>query len=189
MPRKSTRKEKEPVDEEDNSDHEDIPVEKKTRQQILADSISASFDYLITTIGDELKSARSSNSKVVDVKFVRTMLKTIKDLHKQVDKIQPKKRAKRQGSSTGLNKPVKISSSLAKFTGFDEDELHSRLDVTRYICEYIKEHNLQNPENRSHIIPDQKLQKLLGYNPKESEKPLTYFGIQSCLKKQNHYPG
>jgi upstream activation factor subunit UAF30 len=95
---------------------------------------------------------------------------------------KPSNRTHNQNS--GFLKPVKISKELVKFTGWDPDELRSRVDVTKFICAYIKEHDLQNPEDRRQIIADAKLQKLLNYDPKKSEKPLMYYSLQSLLKGQ-----
>jgi chromatin remodeling complex protein RSC6 len=72
---------------------------------------------------------------------------------------------------------------MAKFTGWNADELKSRVDVTKYLCNYIKEKNLQNPKDRRQIIADTKLAKLLDYDNKKDTQPLTYFLIQSHLKK------
>ena len=75
---------------------------------------------------------------------------------------------------------------MAKFTGWNVDEPKSRVDITKYICSYIKDNNLQNPEDRRQILADSKLSKLLRYDPKKETEPLTYFRIQSCLK--SHFP-
>jgi chromatin remodeling complex protein RSC6 len=70
---------------------------------------------------------------------------------------------------------------MAKFTGWDQSELRSRVEVTKFICNYVKENNLQNPTDKRQIVSDKKLSKLLDYNSKE-EKPLTYFYLQTKLK-------
>jgi chromatin remodeling complex protein RSC6 len=75
---------------------------------------------------------------------------------------------------------------MAKFTGWDPTELKSRVDVTKFICAYVKDHNLQNPEDRRQILADPKLTKLLKYDVKKEGNPLTYFRIQTSLK--NHFP-
>jgi chromatin remodeling complex protein RSC6 len=81
-------------------------------------------------------------------------------------------------------KPVKVSNDMAKFAGWDPVQLRSRIDATKYICQYIRDHNLQNPADRRQINPDEKLGKLLGYDAKK-EKPLTYYSIQQ--KIQQHF--
>ena len=78
-----------------------------------------------------------------------------------------------------------ISSDLSTFAGWPDGELKSRVDVTRYICNYIKENELQNPENRRFIVPDKKLHTLLGSN--DSGEPLRYCDIQSRLKGEESF--
>ena len=71
---------------------------------------------------------------------------------------------------------------MAKFTGWNATELKSRVDVTKYLCNYIKEHNLQNPEDKRQIIPDAKLAKLIKYDSKKENEPLRYYSLQRFLK-------
>ena len=63
----------------------------------------------------------------------------------------------------------------------DENIEISRTDVTTLICKYIKENNLQNPDNKKIIIPDHRLKKLFnGYLGEEDQ--LEFFNIQTYLK-------
>ena len=96
----------------------------------------------------------------------------------------PKKR-KAPGNG-GFEKPVPISSELARFCHWSDEDLKSRVDVTKFICDYIAEHNLQNPDDRRQIRPDNKLKKLLGYDPKKQDV-LRYYTIQTCLKDRGHF--
>jgi chromatin remodeling complex protein RSC6 len=112
----------------------------------------------------------------------------LKTLKTQVSRIKQRSSTKAVSSATtnntnsGFLKPVKISSDMAKFTGWNPEEPHSRVEVTKYICDYIKENNLQNPADRREIQPDSKLQKLLGLKNKEDEG-LKYYSLQTHLKK------
>ena len=78
-------------------------------------------------------------------------------------------------------KPVSISSDMCKFAGWNKTEKHSRVDVTKNICNYIKENDLQNPEDRRKIIPDSKLKSILRLGDKEKE-PLTYYSLQKHIQ-------
>ena len=52
---------------------------------------------------------------------------------------------------------------------------------------YIKVHNLQNPENKKQIIPDKSLKELLGaILPEDEQKGYTYFNLQKYMK--HHFP-
>ena len=59
----------------------------------------------------------------------------------------------------GFSSLWKVSPSLEAIV--DAKEL-SRGDVTKKIWEYIKLHNLQDPNNRRKILPDDKLSKVFG---------------------------
>ena len=59
----------------------------------------------------------------------------------------------------------------------------ARTDVTREVNNYIKAHNLQNPENKKEIKPDPTLCNLLSIKKDDN---LTYFSLQKFLK--NHFP-
>ena len=88
---------------------------------------------------------------------------------------------------SALQKPVAISNELCKFLGFDLDTEHSRQEVTAAMYAYIKQHNLQNPENRRFIVLDGSdaaaaLKALL----RDPDQPVTFFNIQRYLKP--HYP-
>jgi chromatin remodeling complex protein RSC6 len=56
------------------------------------------------------------------------------------------------------------------------------VDVTKFLCAYIKDNNLQNDADKRQIKPDAKLTKLLGYDAKAATSPLTYFHLQKLLK-------
>jgi chromatin remodeling complex protein RSC6 len=91
-----------------------------------------------------------------------------------------KKPKKRTNVNSGFLKQVAISKEMAKFIGCDPTELKSRVDVTKHICNYVKEHGLQNPNDKREIIPDAKLKKLL--RVQKGDPALTYYRVQSKLK-------
>jgi chromatin remodeling complex protein RSC6 len=95
--------------------------------------------------------------------------------------VQKARRRRTNGNHTpsGFNKPTSISSELAAFLNKPADVQMSRTDVTRALSAYIKEHNLQNPENRKFIVPDEPLASLLRINRDET---LSYFNLQKHLK-------
>ena len=108
-------------------------------------------------------------------------LRVSRDLSKR----QRKKVAKQTGGNkapSGFAKPAQISKDLAKFLNVKPDTLLARTDVTKRINCYIKEHNLQNPENRRIIKPDKILHKLLNSGTDE----VTYFNLQRYMKV--HFP-
>jgi chromatin remodeling complex protein RSC6 len=168
---------------EDNLVDEDIIQAKRgapTRESVLQ-----TFEDLIKSVETEMDTLREGDTKNKGVKFLRTLNKKLKILRNQSSRIIKQKRAsvkKSTNNNSGFLKPVKISTEMAKFTGWDKDELKSRVDVTKFLCDYIRNNNLQNPKDKRQIVADAKLQKLLKYDPKKETEPLTYFKLQSSLK-------
>ena len=165
-----------------------------TREKVLQ-----SFDDICKSINEQI--TNSKEDKNVDgkaLKFLRNINKNLGSLKKDTGKLIRHKRKNvttddtvegKSGKETtkmtsGFLKPVPISLAMAKFTGWSPNELKSRVDVTKFLCNYIKDNNLQNPADRRQIVADKKLSQLLEY--KDGSNPLTYFDMQSHLKK--HFP-
>jgi chromatin remodeling complex protein RSC6 len=126
------------------------------------------------------------SSMTTQLKTIQTSLKQlVKEFDKQkkiIDKVQ-KKREKAKKSPSGFAKPCKISDELCDFIGISRGTEQSRTDITRYINSYVKQHNLNNPENRREFFPDKKLKSIL--NVKDGEK-VTYFVLQRLIA--HHFP-
>lgn len=148
------------------------------------ESIQAEFAELVSTLEQQIAQLRDSSDKTGSLKFLRGILRRAKSLQSNSARVMRRKHTVKRtnNTSSGFLKPVKISPDIAKFTGMNATDLHSRVDVTKYLCGYIKKHNLQNPEDKRQIIPDQALSKLLGYDAKKATEPLTYYRVQSLLK-------
>jgi len=111
-----------------------------------------------------------------------------------------KKKALRDISNTrkpsGFASPVFVSDDLYTFLerySVKRGEPIARTDVTRYIAQYIKDNDLQNPDARREILPDAVLLNLFG-SPQEhrdpsdpnSPKVFTYLRLQKYLTP--HFP-
>lgn len=163
----------------------DETPDTKKRIVINKESIMNSFDEIISSIENEISQIRDSSNKNKGIKFLRSLNKKIKTLKTHSFKIIKTRNSstkKSNNNNSGFLKPVKISNEMAKFTGWNANELRSRVDVTKFLCNYIKENNLQNPTDKRQIIADNKLCKLLDYDPKKMKEPLTYYRIQSYIK-------
>ena len=117
---------------------------------------------------------------------VASLTKLVKKLQRQLNKISkhveiPEPTTERKQS--GFAKPQYISEQLAKFLGLDKDALIARTEVTQKITAYIKEHNLQNPDNKREILPDAALKDLLKPGPDDT---LSFFTLQRYMAP--HYP-
>jgi len=70
-----------------------------------------------------------------------------------------KKKRKSSGGVGGLNAQKEISKELAKFLGNRTGQM-SRPQIVKQLWDYIKEHDLQNPNDRREILLDSKMRKL-----------------------------
>ena len=157
---------------------------KNKRRVVTKESVQHDFDALETLVQNAITTLSAEGKpKFNDLRFARSVAKSLKALRADVNRVAKVKRAdKARPANSGFMKPVKISKKLAEFTGWDEGQLRSRVDVTKYICSYIKENKLQDTQDRRKILPDPKLTSLLGYDRKKDGKDLTYYYIQTKLK-------
>src|SRR3954452_23823734 len=72
---------------------------------------------------------------------------------------RPKKAAASSGKGNALQRPLQLSEALAAVIGPGP---LPRGEVVSKVWEYIKSHNLQNPENRREILADDKLKEVFG---------------------------
>lgn len=114
-------------------------------------------------------------------------------------KTKGKRRAPRDDSKprrpSGFASPVVVSDALYAFLarfGVKKGDPVARTEVTKYINSYIKEHDLQNPDNRREIRPDATLKKVLGdAQEKDPSNPgsanvWTYMKLQRYISP--HFP-
>lgn len=141
-----------------------------------------------TSVGDNLISdiLEKFTSLSAQIKTMQSSLKLLaKEFDKQkkiIDKVQ-KKKEKAKKSPSGFAKPCKISDELCEFIGIPKGTEQSRTDITRFINSYVKQHNLNNPQNRREFFPDKKLKAIL--NVKDGDK-VTYFVLQRLIA--HHFP-
>ena len=156
---------------------------EKVRRVVNNEEVEKLFDELHASLETELQSLRDDKSHSVGVRFLRSVARQVKSLKSDCFRLLSKKVRKpsvRSGNS-GFMKSVKISPEMAKFCSFKNDQLVSRVDVTKAICNYVKEKNLQNPADRRQFNPDDKLGSLLGVT-----ETITYYTLQKHIQK--HFP-
>jgi chromatin remodeling complex protein RSC6 len=158
----------------------------KQKRVVSKENLEKEYDNLLTTVSSELEVVKSSGNKYKATRFLKQVMKTLKGLKVDSLKLCKKKGrsdgVKRENLSSGFMKPVSVSSDMSKFAGWSSEELKSRVDVTKFICEYISKNNLQNPQDKRQILPDEKLSKLLSFDKNTSKDPLTYYGLQKLIQ-------
>jgi len=156
------------------------PVKVEEAVEVSEDTDSQSGKSVISDLVDKIAMLSTQ------LKLIQTSLKLVaKEFDKQkkvVDKVQ-KKKEKAKKSPSGFAKPCKISDQLCEFLGVEKGTELSRTDITRSINSYVKQHNLNNPENRREFFPDAKLKSIL--NIQKGEK-VTYFILQRLIA--HHFP-
>lgn len=174
-----------PVEQAEVESTEPVAVpETNETKEVSEPSLNDSFDLILTQLDSVL--AVSKNLKN-DVKRLQKRSK------KELADAEKRSRGKRSNQAngegkpkrapSGFAKPSEISKTLCDFLGKPIGTEMARTEVTKYITQYIKAHNLQNPENKRHIIPDAKLGDLLNVTNNEV---VTYFNLQKYMK--HHFP-
>tara|TARA_B110000259_G_C14029063_1_gene405947 strand:- start:2685 stop:3353 length:669 start_codon:yes stop_codon:yes gene_type:complete len=167
--KKEVKKEQVVVKEEDVDKTSDTVVEEK----LLGDTLITELTDKISSVQLEMKSIQQT---------LKLLTKEYEKQKKVIAKVQ-RKRENAKKSPSGFAKPCKISNELCKFVGIPEGSERSRTDITRFINAYVKEKNLNNPENRREFFPDEKLRAILNVTDKEK---VTYFILQRLIA--HHFP-
>ncbi len=175
-------------------------------------SIKSKFDKLIQTRQELITNLKNE---------VKELGKLSKDYELAIKNTTSKKKKLKDFSklrrSTGFAEPVNVSNELYQFLvktkatikdpsykPSNEEEYNNwpripvkiglpvaRTDVTSHISKYIKEHNLQNPNEKREIIPDAVLSKIFSEPLEESKsdaskKVYTYLRLQKYVN--HHFP-
>ena len=164
-----------------------VDAVKPVSVEKVVDAVKSEVVQPVTPQENALQSIiEKVNTFVVMGKELQSQLKVLgKDWDKQqkiIDKVQ-KKRQNAKNSPSGFAKPNKISDELCDFIGEPRGTEKSRTDITRFINAYIKEHNLNKPENKRFILPDDKLRKILNVDANEE---INYFILQKLIS--HHFP-
>ena len=118
---------------------------------------------------------------------VKNLLASTKIMLKEYNKAQKNgsKRGRKNGAPgvkrtpSGFAKPTLLSDDLCDFLAIDHGSERARMDVTRLLNAYIKEHNLQDPTDKRKIIPDAKINGIMNLKPGDN---LSYFNMQTFIK-------
>ncbi len=152
------------------------PLEDNAKDEtIYSDELTEQFENVIETI-NTFKS--SINALQTQIKFLeKGVRRELYQVHKTIKK---KKTGNKKPS--GFATPSPISKELCNFMGIEPNSEIARTVVTRHIIQYIRDNNLQYPENKRIIIPDKKLATLLNVED-DNQTVVTYFNIQRFMNK------
>lgn len=172
----------EPVVQEVEVEQESSSSTSTKRSAPTRDSVLEEFAELLRELDEEID--RLKGSKNGNNGFLRRHRKRLSNLRASTQRVvkSGKKTTRTNNNNSGILKPVMLSPELIKFTGWDAKTPKSRVEVTRFLSEYIRKNDLQKAEDRRQIRPDRKLGKLLKYDEGSASKPLTYPSLQTYLK-------
>ena len=166
-------------------------VEKPVEKVVVPETPVAENAEAAATVSLVDKVVAKINSLSVIIKETLAELKVLKKdyekMRKAVEKTE-RKRANARTNPNGFAKPTPITDELCHFLNVPVGSVMSRTQTTRAINAYIKEKNLNKPENKRIILPDPALRKLL--NVKDGEE-ISFFSLQKFLSplfKKNPAP-
>jgi upstream activation factor subunit UAF30 len=76
------------------------------------------------------------------------------------EEVTTPKKEKKSGGGGGLTAPKEISDDLAAFLG--QGKVMSRTEIVKMLWAYVREHDLQDPENKREILLDSAMKKVFG---------------------------
>ena len=135
----------------------DVVETKKRAKKVTKEDVQQKWDELFETYKNELKVKKTSEQSVSLLKFL-TSLKN--DTFKAL-KLKTRNVSTTDKNNSGFMKPVSVSDELRSFIDIDNSDPITRVLITQKLCQYIKENNLQKPEDKREIIPDEKNEKVI----------------------------
>lgn len=166
-----------------SSDEGVTPPQKRVRKNVSTDDICSDLDSYVLMIDEEISKLKKASQP--GVKFLKGLNKSLKNFKVGFNRFMKKKpkTTRLVNTNAGFSKPVKVSEQMASFIGLPSaTELVSRVFVTKFLCQYIKSNDLQNPTDKRQILADQKLSTLLNYHPSSETEPLTYYRMQTYMR-------
>ena len=168
----------------------DTVTSKKETQQV-EELEQDKYKDLMVKIDEMSKQLKGLSSYVKELR--KENLQLVKEITKQEKKKAKKAEDRAKKGPSGFARPTDITPELAKFLGISADEKIARTDVTKKITGYVKEHNLQQADNKRVILLKGKYGKALAkilspvVDPVTGDSvDLTFFNLQRYLK--HHFP-
>jgi chromatin remodeling complex protein RSC6 len=156
-----------------------VPVPTPTTES-APEPETIDVDALVTRVTDRVESLRRELTLVIGD------LKVLRRAAKRVDRTRRKRTLPDDPDRkpSGFARPSELSDELCDFLHVERGTQLARTDVTRMVCKYIKDNNLNSEANRRSIDFTKPgagaLKQLL---EPESGAVVTYFNLQRYLKR------
>lgn len=170
----------EPVLESENMT-DDSKDKKRNRRIISKENYYKDFESFLEIFNNFVENCKTEKGTKNQKTGLMKKLKQLQNDSYKLLKIKYMRDDKKPKSenNSGFMKPIKISSDLAQFLETDPNEPITRVHVTKKLCQYIKEKDLQNPQDRREIVPDNKLKNLFNMG----DEKLTYYSMQKHIQQ------
>jgi len=170
-----------------------VPTTPAAAPVVPAEAAAAprSADAVLSSLQESLRALSSDVSSRLRAAIheaqeaVKALKRTVRDSkrRRRVDpaELTPEQRAawEARRANNAFLKLRPISDELSTFMGLPAKSQRSQTDVTKFVSQYVKQHNCFDPNFKRRIIPDAKLAKLL--RVKDGQE-VTYLNLQSFLK-------
>lgn len=113
---------------------------------------------------------------------IKLIEKVVKKEIKQNNKKQKKLINNCKKKPSGFAKPIQVTEELCAFMNRPIGTEIARTEVTKALISYIENNNLKDQIKKQNIIPDIKLQNLLGLTNEETNG-LNFFNLQKYMNK------
>lgn len=157
---------------------------KNTKQNQMGDSekekITDSFNAIIDNLSLLKLQISSIQQKIRCIE--KQINKELKSIEKQNKCIEDKKLKISEKKPSGFAKPIPVTKELCEFMNKPNGSDIARTEVTKALISYIEINNLKDQSKKTNIIPDDKLQNLLGIS-KEEIPELNFFNIQKYMNR------
>jgi chromatin remodeling complex protein RSC6 len=171
-----------PQEEEEKEEVKGDEVKKVVKRKITKDRVWDELQKLKKTALDLCEDQSKDPKKKIGSRKITQLKNQIDNLHKHTSRLFKKEPKRPANENSGLNKQVQATPELLKFMSLKAGTTVRRVDVTTFLCSYVKVNELKNKERPREILPDKALQKLLDYD-EERDGVLTYCSIQKLIQK------
>jgi chromatin remodeling complex protein RSC6 len=150
---------------------------KPTKRVATKEKLLSDMDNFYNKIKPILETAPGCKQNLKDALRIQSDMRRILKVR------NPDKKVK-DNTNSGFMKPIKVSDDLRTFLELDGSMTTpiTRAYLTTRLCSYIKKNELQNPDDKRIIFPDENLRNLFAIQENEKE-PLTYYNIQKRIQK------
>tara|TARA_B000000609_G_C24136598_1_gene328693 strand:- start:47 stop:799 length:753 start_codon:yes stop_codon:yes gene_type:complete len=154
--------------------------QKKQKKVVNKDKIKSDWENLLTVYAEELSHLKKKPEQR------QSLLKALRELKSDSFRLMKiRNKAPSSGNSkSGFNMPVNVTSEMKNFisSNQDTDAEITRSHITRTLCAYVKNKDLQNPDDRREILPDSTLKSLFTMQDDQNDK-LTYYSMQRKIQQ------